>query len=79
MGRVGRFTAKWEEHSSKHPKNPVPREFECTVHAHGLRVFLPFNFYPLRPYGSVEWLSRAVAKFGMDSTLRDRRLPTKEP
>ncbi len=25
-----------------------------------------------RPYGSEKWVSRAVAKFGLESTLRDR-------
>ena len=30
-----------------------------------------------RPYGSEKWVSRAVAKFGLESTLRDRGRPKK--
>jgi hypothetical protein len=30
-----------------------------------------------RPHGSEKWVSRAVAKFGLESTLRDRGRPKK--
>jgi hypothetical protein len=30
-----------------------------------------------RPYGSQKWVSRAVAKFGLESTPRDRGRPKK--
>ncbi len=31
-----------------------------------------------RPYGSEKWVSRAIAKFGLKNTMKNRGLPKKD-